>query len=108
MVPPFFSEILNKIYCMDGPGAVLALLCATGAFLLARFLWREKRWFRSVLLAGLVLWGCAVVCITVFSREPGATLEFGVLFHSYRQVLAAGNPELLRSNFMNVLLFFPG
>lgn len=28
-------------------------------------------------------------------------------FHSYRAVLSGENPELLRSSFMNVLLFYP-
>ena len=55
-----------------------------------------------------VLWVGAVAYFTVLSREPGVPSDFGALFRSYHQVLAGGNPELLRSNFMNILLFFPG
>lgn len=61
-----------------------------------------------MLLAGILLWGGAVVYVTILSREPGSTAGFGSLFCSYREVLNGGNPELLRSNFMNILLFFPG
>ena len=29
-------------------------------------------------------------------------------FHSYREMVATGNREILRSSFMNVVLFYPG
>ena len=61
-----------------------------------------------MLLVGVLLWGGTVIYITILSREPGTTFAYGALFRSYREVLAGGNRELLRSNFMNVLLFLPG
>ena len=102
------SKSLRWLYCLDIP--VICMLCvAVGLVEVYLYRsWRCKRWFRPVLGAALALWCCGVLYITVLSREPGAASEFGSLFRSYRQVLAGGNPELLRSNFMNVLLFFPG
>ena len=108
MIPLNLSELLKKIYCLDRATMFWILFVGIGVFLFTRFVWREKCWFRPVLLAGLVIWSYGVAYATILSREPGAAMEFCVLFRSYRQVLAEGNPELLRSNFMNILLFFPG
>ena len=104
----FLAKIVSWIYCLSIPN--ICMLCAAaglgGAHLHRR--WGRRCWFQSLLLAGLLLWACVSVHITLLSREPGAPSEFGTLFRSYRQVLAGGNLELLRSNFMNILLFFPG
>ena len=108
MIPLNLSELLKKIYCLDRATMFWILFVGIGVFLFTRFVWREKCWFRPVLLAGLVIWSYGVAYATILSREPGAAMEFCVLFRSYRQVLAEGNPELLRSNFMKILLFFPG
>ena len=56
----------------------------------------------------LLLWVGAVAYITLANRGGGAYGYEMLPFHSYREVLAGGNRELLRSNFMNVALFFPG
>ena len=108
MIPLNLSELLKNIYCLDRTTMLCLLIVGTGMFLFARFVWREACWFRPVLLAGLMIWSYGAAYATILGREPGAAMEFGTLFRSYRQVLAGGNPELLRSNFMNVLLFFPG
>ena len=56
----------------------------------------------------LFLWGIAVLYVTVLSRSGGAYGSFRLVpLHSYREVISTGNREILRSSFMNVLLFFP-
>ena len=50
----------------------------------------------------------AVVYITVGQRSgSGGYGVYLVPFHSFREVAAGGSRELYRSNFMNVLLFYP-
>lgn len=45
---------------------------------------------------------------TVSDRTTGNTLDYNLIpFHSYRAVMNGDNPEILRSNFMNAVLFYP-
>lgn len=68
----------------------------------------KKQWFRKFLWGMLLLWAAAILYQTVLSRSPGPERPaFGFFFDTYRIVLHGGNPEVLRSAYMNVLLFFP-
>lgn len=50
----------------------------------------------------------AVLYVTLLNRGGGTMGGFQwVPFHSYAEVLAGGNREILRSSFMNVVLFYP-
>lgn len=97
------------IYQLD-PGVLLlmAAVC-TLVFLRLRQSWADRPLWRGGIAALLVLWSAAALWVTILNRsaEPVGALRLPLL-HSYREVLAGGNPEILRSNFMNVLLFFPG
>ncbi len=56
-----------------------------------------------------MLWIGVILSFTVSTRETASTnLLFLSLFHSYREMVETGNIEILRSNFMNVILFYPG
>lgn len=67
-----------------------------------------RRWWGAGTAALLVLWAGMVLLTTVLIRNNSGSSVFSLLpLHSYREVLAGGNPEILRSNFMNVVLFFP-
>ena len=102
------SLLYHWIYCLPFRDALLLILALVWVFRCLHRRWHSRRWWRAAIAAMGLLWVGAVAYFTVLSREPGAPSEFGPLFRSYRQVLAGGNPELLRSNFMNILLFFPG
>ena len=57
----------------------------------------------------LILWAAVVVYYTVMGRDSGTGAQWSMIpLHSYREVLNGGNPEILRSNLMNVVLFIPG
>lgn len=75
-------------------------------------LWRRYgslRWFRIVVAAVLGLWVAVVLWSTVFNRSSGENvLAQWVPLHSYRAVRNGGNQELMRSNFMNITMFYPG
>lgn len=56
---------------------------------------------------GVILW-CAWVCyFTVISRQPEEVGVSYVPFHFLYEVMRGGNPEFIRSAWMNVLLFVP-
>lgn len=87
--------------------------------LLVLLLWRQLRgplWrrvdrpslWRWTAFALLLLWALAVIYTTLISRSEGGGEVILTPFWSYREVLSGGSRELLRSNLMNVLLFFPG
>ena len=54
----------------------------------------------------LSLWVIAYSTIVTRSGGDGFQHNF-VPFHSYREVRRGGNVEIYRSNFMNVMLFYP-
>ena len=101
-------HLFHWFYCLSIPRAVLLLALGTGllCFLHSRL---RRRILWQVLLWLLLLAGCFVIAAhTVLLRSPGA-VQPPVLqpLQSYRDVLHGGNVEILRSNFMNVALFYP-
>lgn len=65
--------------------------------------------WRGTALLLLLIWIAAVGYVTLLNRGEGEGMAILTPFWSYRAALApGGNLELLRSNFMNVLLFLPG
>lgn len=81
------------------------------ASVLFLLLWERlgrRRWFRRSVAAIVLLWFAVALWTTVLGRTPGVVYApETVPFHSYRKMLATGNVEILRSNFMNVSLFWP-
>ncbi len=68
---------------------------------------RRNFWNKAMFLM-LVLWLAVVLRYTLTGRETG-TCQAPVwgLFASYRAVRQGANPEIIRSNLMNVMLFYP-
>ena len=103
------GRILLWFYCLPMGQAAALMLLAAGAAWLARRQWGEKGWFVPVSAALTVLWLAAVAAVTLLRRDPTEVCTVNLMpLHSYREVLAGGNIEILRSNFMNTALFFPG
>ena len=66
------------------------------------FGWKLFVWIVLFLSFALVFFS------TVSDRTTGNTLDYNLIpFHSYRAVMNGDNPEILRSNFMNAVLFYP-
>ena len=89
--------------------AVLLLLLVTGAYLMARWRLGKLRLWRAGITLVLLAWLAVIAAATLADRTPGSIPASPELlpFHSYRAVMAGENPELLRSNFMNAVLFYP-
>ena len=105
----FLQAIINRIYTQS-PSELMCLSIYFGLlfnFLQHRFAQR----YRWCLCCGIFLggWVCAVLWITVFSRQPGSISQVHWLpLSTYWRFMAGENSELMRSSFMNMLLFFPG
>jgi len=104
----FLSALFLHIYCMSPISILVLLLCITWVFMLLHRRLGEHLWWRALLTAAILLWGCAILWATVWSRSDTQMVGLRLVpLHSYREVLAGGNRETLRSNFMNVVLFYP-
>lgn len=67
-------------------------------------------WIMKAVNGGfLICWLGIIVCVTLWQRSACGSSTTIVLqpFHSYREVWNGGNIEIYRSNFMNVVLFYP-
>ena len=103
------QSIFLWYYCLSISDAVLLIaVFSAGYLILRRFLGAKKLW-RPVILLLFLAWLGVIAVATLTDRSPGTVPVQPQLipFHSYRAVLAGENRELLRSNFMNVMLFFP-
>ena len=105
----FMQTIYHWLYCMDIPDLVLLLILVTTGVRFLRDYLRTRSGWRIPFLIFLVGWGVALFYATLGDRsvEQGIRVEME-LFHSYREVWNGGNPEIFRSNFMNMVLFYPG
>lgn len=102
------QSVFLWFYCLPIWKAVFFVILATLGFRLVRQKVGGKLWWRACLGAVLIAWTAVVVYATVAGREAEEGYQhFFVPFHSYRAVMNGGNPEILRSNLMNVLLFYP-
>lgn len=69
---------------------------------------RTRSWWRIGVAMLLVAFSALVVYATVTSRGGGHTGAYNLIpFHSYREVRNGGNPEIYRSNLMNVVMLYP-
>ena len=95
-------------YCLTLPQAVILSVCAMWIVLHLHRQFSGRRPWRLFLGVMFVLGLAAILAQTVLLRSPGEKQEAALpLFASYRALKAGGNPEILRSNLMNVLLFCP-
>lgn len=102
------SSFVNLIYRLPMEFIAQGFLLAGLAFLVAHRRFGDRRWFRAGVRLCLLLWFAAVLWITLLRRTPGAAAGPELIpLHSYRKLMNTGNREILRTNFMNVALFYP-
>lgn len=102
-------SIFLWFYCLPLSNAIVVVGLASVTFLLVRsWLVRQPIW---KLFVSVAFFACLVVIFfgTIGDRVPSQQViePQWIPFHSYRAVLAGANREILRSNFMNVMLFYP-
>ena len=102
-------SLLKWFYCLPFAQAFFFLAIFGLFFLLLRQrLGKKKHWRPGVAIFAL-LWLLFIVSSTLFDRgmSESRTAPALIPFFSYYSVLTGGSKEILRSNFMNVALFFP-
>lgn len=106
----WIDSIFLWLYCLRFSKIALLLFVLTSFFLVLKHYFHIKHLWRIAVAVLLILWFLAVVWNTLLGRENVSNFSASsfVPFHSYYVVLAGGERELLRSNFMNVILFYPG
>lgn len=89
--------------------AVMLLVISSAVYLFLRAKFNTRRFWRRVIVLLLFIWLAVILAATLTGRTEGTVAASPELipFHSYRAVMAGANPEILRSNFMNVVLFYP-
>ena len=102
-------HMLHWFYCLPVPGLLIGIISVTAFFLWFRENYRATRFWRPTMW-GLFLFVLAVILYATLGHrsEYGNRMEPQLIpLYSYYLVLHGGNPEIFRSNFMNVLLFCP-
>lgn len=96
-------------YCLPYEDAAEYMLALGFLLIIAKEHFEEKSWWKPLLAGLLTLWVGILVYATVVSRPEGTYAPPNLIpFHSYREVNSGGSWEILLSNYMNILLFFPG
>lgn len=101
------GRIIHWVYCLPLWQAVVLALAATGTFFWCHRRWGDKLWWRFA-VGGLTVCWAAVALNIVMVRDMGAKELSLIPLRTYYVVFSGGQRELIRSSFMNVLLFYPG
>lgn len=103
------NAVFQWIYCMDFHDVLILLAIFTVLFCIAQAKFRKHKFWKPILFVVLISWASIVIGQTIIGRTSERTLEpVWQPFQSYIDALKEdGQKELLRSNFMNVVLFYP-
>ena len=102
------KNILHWFYCLPIINVVLLIALVTLVFLVLKGKFNECVWWKLTIRIMLFICIGMMIYVTIANREISNIEQHSfILFHSYREVMDGGNPEILRSNFMNVVLFYP-
>lgn len=101
--------IFRWFYCLPIIDVLLLTVLFSAVYLELRRLIGQKRFWKPAVEVLLVIWLAGIGIITLIDRTPGVEPVDPKLipFGSYYTVFSGGNPELLRSNLMNAVLFYP-
>lgn len=103
------KSVFLWFYCLSITDSLLLVILASAGYLILRQRSGNKRFWRPVIVLLFLTWIAVIADATLTDRTPGVIpAEPNMIpFHSYRAVIAGENEEILRSNFMNVILFYP-
>lgn len=94
---------------MDFHEVLILFVVLTGLFYAVWAKFGQRRFWKPAVIGMLTIWAAAVAIQTVFHRTAQVAVEpIWQPFRSYSDALkVGGDPELLRSNLMNTVLFYP-
>ena len=101
--------IIMWIYRMDLPMVLLLLAVFTIIFHTVHSQFIQYKFWKPAVILFLFLWAVIVLFLTIFQRTQDVSLyPIWQPFQSYVDALKEdGQKELMRSNFMNAVLFYP-
>ena len=103
------KTIFVWFYCLPYEEAAEYMLALGFLVIILKEYFEGKSWWKPVLGSFLLAWIAVLVYATVLSRPVDQYAPPNLTpFHSYREVNSGGSWEILLSNYMNILLFFPG
>lgn len=102
-------KLLRWFYCLPIPQAFLLLVLFSGLTLFLRQKLKKRRFWRLGVSVFALIWLLFIAAVTLMSRSFSESRMMPELipFSSYYAVFNGGNKELLRSNMMNIALFYP-
>lgn len=104
--------MFNSIYALSFPATIIYVLCLSAVWYSgkAAILKRttHKNIWRWICALGMVLWIYAVLKATILFRGQKELPPIWTPFQQIYDLMHGGNPEILRSIWMNILLFIPG
>lgn len=101
--------IYSWFYCLPISYILCLLLIITVGYFYFQCSIKTKH-FRHIGIVLLLIGYLAVILSVTLTGRSAALTPIGpelIPFHSYYVVLTGGEQELLRSNFMNIILFYP-
>ena len=103
------GTIFHWFYCLPISGAVLLMVLATVVFLFLRERFENTPYWKVGVPVLFICWISVIFLGTLGHRtENGNTLEPILMpFASYYAALNGGSREIYRTNFMNIVLFYP-
>lgn len=102
------TTLLNLFYRLPLEFIAQCFLLISLVWVCVRHRFAHCRWLRWGMWVALIIWGAVALWITIFSRSPSPVhLPELIPFHSYRELFAFGEDEIIRTNFMNIALFYP-
>ena len=100
--------LLNFFYRLPLKSIAVYFVVLTRVYLIFRQRLIRCRRLRCGLWFALALWVFLTLWITTFGRTPGPAHPPELIpFHSYRKLISTGFTEIIRTNFLNIVLFFP-
>lgn len=102
-------KIFLWFYCLPISYAVILVLIATAVFMLLRKQFGKTKCWKTTMFLLFIGWIIVILFGTIGQRTEGGNLSEPILipFYSYYTALNGGSRELFRSNFMNMVLFYP-
>jgi glycopeptide antibiotics resistance protein len=102
------NYLFTDFYCLPIVDILIFLSVPTWFFLRLRCHFGHQLLWKVAVFVVTIAWISVITYSTVTGRNNnlGPILKLAPL-HSYREVLNGGNREILRSNFMNAVLFYP-
>ncbi len=102
------TALLNLFYRLPLEFIAQCFLLLSLVYICVHQRFSRCQWFRRGIWGALIVWIAVALWITIFRRSPGTLYRPELIpFHSYRELLATGVSEIMRTNFMNVALFYP-